>query len=225
MLKTNKAILNNKTFDYIIVGSGSAGATLASRLCEKGGNTVLLLEAGGEPRGIWFKIPLGIGKILHKDKYVWKFFSEQGKGIKNRKLYIPQGKILGGSSSVNGLVYSRGLPAKFNEWARMGCPGWSFKEVLPFFKRMEDYPNGDEDTRGIGGPLKITEVSPKDKLSEAFKCSCLQAGYPEIDDYNAFEGEGVSYLQLNTRNGVRESTLSSYLQKNKFKHKIDSFYI
>ena len=202
-------------FDYIIVGSGSSGATLASRICEHGKHSVLLLEAGGNPGGIWFKIPLGIGKILHNDKYIWKFFTEEIAGIQNRKVYMPQGKILGGSSSVNGVVYTRGIPAKFDEWADLGCSGWSFNEVLPFFKKMENYPKGNPDFRGTEGPLRITEVSQRDNLSEAFKIACISAGIEEVKDYNEYEGEGVGYLQLNTRRGLRESTLTSYL--NKFK--------
>ena len=203
-------------FDYIIVGSGSSGATLATRICENGKFTVLLLEAGGKPDSIWFKIPLGIGKVLHNDKYVWKFFSEEITGINNRKVYLPQGKILGGSSTVNGLVYSRGFPSKFDEWSEMGCDGWGFNDVLPYFKRMEDYPKGNPEFRGVNGPLRITEVSFKDSLSEAFRLSCNIAGIPDIVDYNEFEGEGVGYLQLNTKRGLRESTLTSYL--NKFKN-------
>ena len=206
-------------FDYIIIGSGSSGATLASRICENGKYTVLLLEAGEKPRGIWFKIPLGIGKILHKDKYIWKFFTEEIAGIQNRKVYMPQGKILGGSSSVNGVVYARGIPAKFDEWAALGCSGWSFKDVLPFFKKMENYPKGNPDFRGTKGPLRISEVSQRDNLSEAFKLSCINAGIEEVKDYNEYEGEGVGYLQLNTRRGLRESTLTSYL--NKFKKNIN----
>ena len=212
--------MSNEKFDYIIVGAGTSGAVLASRINDHGKYSVLLLEAGGKPKGVWFKIPLGIGKILHKEKYVWKFYSEKIKGINQRKVYLPQGKLLGGSSSSNGTVYSRGLPLKFDEWSKMGCPGWSFNEVLPYFKRLEDYPSGDEKFRGRGGPIRISEVSEKDPLSEAFKLSCCQAGYDEIKDYNASHGEGVGYLQLNTRNGIRESTFTSYLKKIKNKNKI-----
>lgn len=205
--------MSKTNFDYIIIGSGSSGATLASRICENGKYTVLLLEAGDKPRGIWFKIPLGIGKVLHNNKYVWKFFSDEITGINNRKVYMPQGKILGGSSSVNGMVYSRGIPARFDEWADLGCPGWSFKEVLPYFKKMENYPEGNPEFRGTNGPLRISEVSQRDNLSEAFKLACINSGIPEIKDYNEFHGEGVGYLQLNTKRGLRESTLTSYLKK------------
>ncbi|NCI49090.1 hypothetical protein GWC95_04095 [Sediminibacterium roseum] len=203
----------NNRFDYIIAGAGSAGAALAARVAENGKHSVLLIEAGGKPDNIWFKVPLGIGKLLHREKYVWKFFTEEIKGINQRRVYMPQGRILGGSSTVNGMVYVRGLPSKFDEWASNGCAGWSFKDVLPYFKRMEDFPGGDPAYRGVGGPFKITEIKRRDVLSEAFRESCLQAGYPAVADYNAVNGEGVGYLQLNTRNGLRESTVTSYLDK------------
>lgn len=200
-------------FDYIIIGAGSSGATLAARMAEKSKYKILLLEAGGRDRNIWFKMPLGIGKLLHREKYVWKFYTDEIKGIKGRKVYMPQGKVLGGSSSVNGMVYVRGVPSRFDEWASNNCPGWSFKEVLPYFKRMENYPEGDPAYRGNKGPFRITQIRRNNPLSEAFRKSCIEAGYPEVKDYNALNEEGVGYLQLNTKNGIRESTVTSYLKK------------
>ena len=204
MIKENK-------FDYIVVGSGTSGSTIAARLIEKSPNSVLLIEAGVKPKGIWFKVPLGIGKILHNNKYVWKFFTKKISFLNKRKIYIPQGKVLGGSSTVNGLVFTRGVSEKFNEMSKMGCDGWSYDEVIPYFKKLENYSKGDSLYRGKGGPINISDVSPRDRLSEAFRLSCIESGYKENKDYNSYDSEGVSYLQLNTKKGRRVNVFNSYM--------------
>ena len=204
--------MDSAHFDYIVVGAGSAGATLAARLAESGRHRVLLLEAGGTDQNLWLRVPLGVGKVLHDERYVWKFYTEPEPELKGRRIYSPRGKVLGGSSSVNGLIFVRGSPGRFDRWRDSGCPGWGYADVLPYFRRLEDYPAGDPTLRGRGGPVAITEIGRGDPLSEAFREACLQAGYAQTADYNGAMGDGVGYLQLTTRNGVRESTATAYLR-------------
>ena len=199
-----------EVYDYVIVGAGSAGCTLAARLTEGGRHTVLLLEAGGSDRRLWVRVPLGVGKLLNDERYVWKANTEPQAELNGNKLYWPSGRILGGSSSVNGLVFVRGHPAKYDEWAAAGCPGWGYADVLPYFKKLEDCSFGDPDVRGRGGPIAVTEVAGG-PISEAFVTACGEAGYPRVADYNAHLPDGAAPLQVNTRNGLRCSAAVGYL--------------
>ena len=199
-----------EVYDYVIVGAGSAGCTLAARLTEDGKRSVLLLEAGGSDRRLWVRVPLGVGKLLNDESYVWKVKTEPQAQLHGNRLYWPSGRILGGSSSVNGLVFVRGHPAKYDEWAAAGCPGWGYADVLPYFKKLEDCTFGDPKLRGRGGPIAVTEVAGG-PISDAFVRACGEAGYPRVADYNAYLPDGAAPLQINTRNGLRCSASVAYL--------------
>jgi choline dehydrogenase len=197
-------------YDYVIVGAGSAGCTLAARLTESGKHSVLLLEAGKSDRHLWVRVPLGVGKLLNDEKYVWKTYTEPEPELHGNKLYWPSGRILGGSSSVNGLVFVRGHPAKYDEWRATGCSGWGYADVLPYFKKVEDCRFGNAAVRGRGGPIAVTELRG-DAISDAFVEACVQSGYPRVADYNADVPEGAAPLQINSRNGLRCSAVDGYL--------------
>ena len=203
-------MVSPEVYDYVIVGAGSAGCTLAARLTESGRHSVLLLEAGGSDRRLWVHVPLGVGKLLNDESYVWKANTEPQAELHGNKLYWPSGRILGGSSSVNGLVFVRGHPAKYDEWAATGCPGWGYADVLPYFKKLEDCAFGDPKVRGREGPISVTEVAGG-PISDAFVSACGEAGFPRVADYNAYLPDGAAPLQVNTRNGLRCSAAVGYL--------------
>lgn len=197
-------------YDYIIVGAGSAGCALASRLTENPNISVLLLEAGGSSDYRWINVPLGVGKLLDDPDYVWKAETEPEPELRGNQIYWPSGKTLGGSSSVNGMLAVRGQPAKYDEWRAANCPGWGYDDLLPYFKRLEDFPSGDPAARGRGGPIGISEVDP-DRITKGFLAACVEAGYRRVKDYNAGDHEGAAPLQLTTREGRRSSAFSGYL--------------
>ena len=199
----------DETYDYIVVGAGSAGCVVANRLSERPDIRVLLIEAGGEPNHFWFKIPIGIGKLII-DKALWRYWSEPELG--GRSIEWPHGRVLGGSSSINGMLYVRGEPRRYDEWRDAGCPGWGYADVLPYFKRMEDYPRGDPAVRGRGGPIPVTELNVDDPISQAFMAACREIGMPVIPDYNGQVSEGVCRTQMNTHRGARFSTVHAYVR-------------
>src|SRR5690349_9089265 len=200
-----------ESFDYIIVGAGSAGCVLANRLTADCRHRVLLLEAGGEDRDIWLHVPLGYGRHFTKPKVNWLYQTEPEPECHGRSIIQPRGKVLGGSSSINGLLYIRGQAEDFDRWRQLGNAGWSFADVLPYFKRSEDQQRGGDDLHGVGGPLAVSDVSEPHPLCEAFITACEQAGLPRTDDFNGPTQEGAGYFQLTTRKGRRWSTARGYL--------------
>jgi choline dehydrogenase len=198
-------------FDYIIVGAGSAGCVLANRLTASGSNRVLLLEAGGHDRRFWIHVPLGYGKLFADPRVNWLYASEPEAELNGRAIIQPRGKVLGGSSSINGLLYVRGQAEDYDHWRQIGNVGWGFEDVLPYFKRSEDQQRGPDALHGVGGPLCVSDVSEPHVLCEAFIQAAEQAGFPRNDDFNGPTQEGAGYFQLTTRNGRRCSTAVGYL--------------
>jgi len=202
-----------ESFDYIIVGAGSAGCVLANRLTACGRHRVLLIEAGGKDRNIWIHIPLGYGKLFVDAKVNWLYASEPEPELNNRRVIQPRGKVLGGSSSINGLLYIRGQPQDFDHWRQLGNAGWSFDDVLPYFRRVEHQQRGEDTLHGIGGPLAVSDVCEPHPLCEAFIAAAQQAGFARNDDFNGPAQEGAGYFQLTARNGRRCSTAIGYLRQ------------
>ncbi|MFK7753836.1 MAG: GMC family oxidoreductase [Sedimentitalea sp.] len=198
-----------ETFDYVIVGAGSAGAVLANRLSEH--HTVLLLEAGGSDRNLWIQMPLGYGKVFHDARFNWKYMTEPVPGLNNQRSYWPRGKVLGGSSSINAMVYVRGHPRDYSEWNAV-APGWGWDDVAPLFARMEDWDGAPNPARGRGGPQPVHDVSEQvHPLTRTYLEAARQAGLPTNPDYNAGDMDGANLYQITTRGGVRASTARSYL--------------
>jgi choline dehydrogenase len=206
--KTNSAI-----FDYIIVGAGSAGCVLANRLTASGRHRVLLLEAGGHDRRLWIHIPLGFAKLFNNARVNWLYTSEPEPELNNRRIIQPRGKVLGGSSSINGLLYIRGQKEDFDHWRQLGNTGWGFSDVLAYFRRAEDQERGADELHGIGGPLSVSDVCEPHPLCEAFIAAAEKSGIPRNDDFNGPRQEGAGYFQLTARNGRRWSTAAGYLRQ------------
>ncbi|MGB3745402.1 MAG: choline dehydrogenase [Xanthobacteraceae bacterium] len=204
---------NSDAFDYIIVGAGSAGCVLANRLTASRKHHVLLLEAGPSDRHPWLHIPLGFGKLFSDRRFNWCYETEPQPECHNRKVIAPRGRVLGGSSSINGLIYIRGQAEDFNVWRQLGNAGWSFDEVLPYFRKAEDNERGADEFHGIGGPLAVSDLCDRHPLAVAYVEAALQCGYPRNDDFNAAVQEGVGYYQTTMRNGARSSTAGGYLKQ------------
>ncbi len=201
-------------FDYIIVGAGSAGCVLAARLSEDPGTRVLLLEAGPKDDSIWIHLPIGYGKTMWSKTYNWCFETDPDPNMNGRRIYWPRGKTLGGSSSINGLIYIRGQREDYDHWAALGNTGWSHDEVLPYFVKSEGNLRGAMPGHGTDGPLKVSDIGAKHELIEAFIGGAQQIGprsVPRTDDFNGARQEGVGYFQLNTAHGLRCSTAKAYL--------------
>jgi choline dehydrogenase-like flavoprotein len=204
-----------ESFDYIVVGAGSAGCVLANRLTASGRHRVLLLEAGGHDRRLWIHIPLGYGKLFNDARVNWLYSTEPEPEMHNRQIIQPRGKVLGGSSSINGLLYLRGQPEDYDHWRQLGNTGWSFDDVLPYFRRAEHQERGEDRSHGVGGPLAVSNVCEPHPLCEAFIEAAQQAGFPRNDDFNGPTQEGAGYFQLTAKNGRRWSTAVGYLRQAK----------
>jgi choline dehydrogenase len=198
-------------FDYVIVGAGSAGCVLAARLSEDPATRVLLLEAGPPDRSLWIHLPIGYGKTMWSEKYNWCFHTDPDPNMNGRRIYWPRGKTLGGSSSINGLIYIRGQREDFDHWAALGNAGWGFDDVLPYFIKSEGNVRGADALHGAHGPLKVSDIGAKHPLIEAFIEGAQQIGVPRTDDFNGARQEGAGYFQLNTHRGWRVSTAKAYL--------------
>ncbi|MBK8015570.1 MAG: choline dehydrogenase [Betaproteobacteria bacterium] len=198
-------------YDYIIIGAGSSGCVLANRLTEDGSTSVLLLEAGPRDTNPWIHVPLGYGKLFATPSVNWMYQSAPEPELKDRRVFTPRGKVLGGCSSINGLVHVRGQREDFDEWARLGNRGWSFADVLPYFRRSEDFDGGSDEFHGTGGPLSVSELPDRHELCDAFIASGGSLGIARNDDFNGREQEGIGYYHTSARRGRRASCAVAYL--------------
>lgn len=202
-----------ENFDYIVVGAGSAGAAAAVRLAENGRNSVLLLEAGEDDRWIWIRIPAGVFYLVRGERAVWRFNTEPEAGMKGRRIFWPRGRVWGGTSAINGLIWVHGDPAEYDLWrAEFGLDEWGHDQVKPVFHAIENYVSDSKARRGRQGPVTVTEFSPHHPLMDNFIDACESAGIPRNPDYNGAQYEGVGYLQFNTRRGLRQGTREAYLR-------------
>jgi len=203
---------SEQDYDFIIVGAGSAGCVLANRLSADPNNRVLLLEAGGPDNNPWIHIPVGYFKTMHNPATDWCYKTEPDPGIAGRSLQWPRGKVLGGTSSLNGLLYVRGQPEDYDRWVELGNQGWSFSEVLPYFKKSEDQERGASDYHGVGGPLKVSDLRLRRPIADFFIKAATEIGIPFNEDYNAECQEGVAYFQQTAYKGFRWSTAKGFLR-------------
>jgi len=199
-------------FDFIVVGAGSAGCAVANRLSQDSTARVLLIEAGGKDDSINIKVPLMVVNLLKDPNFTWPFVTEPQAALKGRTQLWTRGRVLGGSSSINGNVYVRGDRAVYDSWAELGVKGWGWNDMLPYFKRMESYAEGDPATRGKDGPIGVTSLKNFDPLADGYVQASKEAGFPVVDDYNAGHYEGAAYLQYSTRRGYRSSSSAGYLR-------------
>jgi len=200
------------SFNYIVVGAGSAGCVLAHRLSTDPAIKVLLLEAGGKDLNPWLHIPVGYFKTMHNPAFDWCYLTEPDPGILDRCLQWPRGKVLGGSSALNGLLYVRGQPEDYDRWSGLGNPGWSYDDVLPYFKKSEDNSRGEDKYHGVGGPQKVSDLRLRRPIAEHFIKAATEIGIPFNDDYNGSEQEGVGYFQQTAYQGFRWSTAKGFLR-------------
>jgi choline dehydrogenase len=204
--------LSEETFDYVIVGAGSAGCVLADRLTEDGKSSVLVLEYGGSDRSVLIQMPAALSIPMNMERYDWRYHTEPEPGLGGRKLHTPRGKVLGGSSSINGLVYVRGNPCDFERWESEGASGWSYADVLPYFKRAEKRASGGDDYRGDQGKLGTSNGPMTNPLHKVWLAAAREAGYPLTRDINGFQQEGFGRLDMTVANGQRCSAAVAYLK-------------
>src|SRR5512142_511292 len=199
-----------QTYDYIVVGAGSAGAAAANRLSVDSRNKVLLLEAG-RPSHPWSFIPIGMARLIKNPAANWLYSSEPEASTNGRRLPVPRGKLLGGSSSINGMVFVRGQAQDFDTWSQLGNQGWSYEDVRPFFRRLEAYEGGEDTLRGRDGPLRVTNPEPRDPIFATMIKAAGEVGIPHNRDYNGASQEGIAMSQTTIAGGRRMSTARCYL--------------
>lgn len=199
-------------FDFIIVGAGSAGCVLAERLSASGLHRVLLLEAGEEDKSWWLKLPVGFAKTYYNPRYNWMYYSEPQPEMAGRSLYAPRGKVVGGSGAINAMIYVRGQASDFDDWEAAGNPGWGYRDVLPYFKKLESHPLGETAYRGGSGPIGITQMRHgAHSICASYLQACTEAGYPLNEDFNGEKFEGAGIYEANIRRGRRDSSAVAYL--------------
>jgi choline dehydrogenase-like flavoprotein len=201
-------------FDVVVAGGGSAGCVLATRLTENPAVSLCLIEAGGRDYNAWIHIPLGFGKLVPNPNVNWGYETEPEPHLNGRRLSWPRGKVLGGSGSINGLVFLRGAPSDYDSWEALGAKGWGYRDVLPYFKRLEHNVSGTNAFRGQGGPMTISDIKRPSANARAFVEACTRLQYPANPDFNGERIDGVGMVQLNVRNGWRCSTAAGYLKPN-----------
>src|SRR5829696_1182237 len=211
-MKADGGAVDAGTFDYIVTGAGSAGCCVAARLSESGRYKVLLLEAGPDDRYWWIHVPIGYSRLFANPRVNWMFESEPEPELEGRTMYQPRGKVLGGTSSINGMVYMRGNPADYDLWRQRGCADWDWDSVLPYFKKAEDQERGADPAHGVGGPLRVSDQAIRWELGDRFIEAALQAGLPANNDFNNGEQEGAGPFQNTTDRRRRWSTATAYLK-------------
>ncbi len=210
-----------KRYTYVVVGAGSAGCVLANRLSANPKNRVLLLEAGGRDVNPWIHIPVGYFKTMHNPGTDWCYETEKDPGLNGRSIAWPRGKVLGGSSSINGLIYIRGQAQDYDQWRQLGNAGWSFDDVLPYFKKAEDQERGGDEFHGAGGPLSVSNMRISREICDVYIKAAEELGIPATDDFNGASQEGAGYVQLTARNGRRCSAAVGYLNPVKKRPNLD----
>ncbi|MCQ1799347.1 GMC family oxidoreductase N-terminal domain-containing protein, partial [Neorhizobium galegae] len=206
------AFEHSRTYDYVIVGGGTAGCVLANRLSADPAVEVLMIEAGGEGRGFYIDMPLGLAHLIGRPQYDWLYKGEPEPYLDGRRLALPRGKMLGGSSAINGLIYVRGHAYDYDQWAQLGNRGWSWESLLPYFKRSETFHRADSEAHGTEGEWAVSDPNVRWEALEAYRQAAIEQGIPAADDYNSGDNEGVAFFVATIKNGVRHSTARAFLE-------------
>src|SRR5271165_3701676 len=213
--------MNTREYDYVIVGAGSAGCVLANRLSARAEMRVLLLEAGGADSSPFIHMPAGLARLVNDPRVDWRYYTEPEPGLDGRRLYWPRGRVLGGSSSINAMCYTRGHPRDYEEWAALAGDRWNYASVLPYFLKSEDQAHGASAYHGSGGPLSVSDLKYRNPLSAVFVEAGVACGLPRNDDFNAAAQEGVGFYQVTQRDGRRCSAAVAYLRPARARANLD----